>query len=85
MNGDMLELNLLLIKAYMFLLFVFMLVNDYCNTRIKKMQNKRKSYNLLSKVIDIELTERDLNQLYFLMHQSEIDDINKYLRQMLFY
>ena len=85
MNGDMLELNLLLIKGYMFVLFIFMLVNDYCNIRIKKMQNKRKSYNLLSKVIDIELTERELNQLYFLMHQSEIDDINKYLRQMLFY
>ena len=44
MNGEMLELNLLLIKAYMFLLFVFMLVNDYCNTRIKQMQeNQNKS------------------------------------------
>ena len=84
MNGDMLELNLLLIKAYMFLLFVFMLVNDYCNTRIKQMQNKRKSYNLLSKVVEIELSERELNQLYFLMHQKSIDDTNKYLRKMLF-
>ena len=85
MNGEMLELNMLLIKAYMFVLFIFMLVNDYCNTRIKQMQNKRKSYNLLSKVVEVELTERELNQLYFLMHQQSIDDANKYLRQMLFY
>ena len=84
MNGDMLELNLLLIKAYMFLLFVFMLVNDYCNTRIKKMQNKRKSYNLLSKVIEIELTEQEQRELAFLMSIVNMTDINKYLRKMLF-
>ena len=84
MNGDMLELNLLLIKAYMFLLFVFMLVNDYCNTRIKKMQNKRKSYNLLSKVVEVELTEQEQRELLFIMNSLNITDVNKYLRQMLF-
>ena len=85
MTGDMLEINFLLIKAYMFLSFIFMLVNDYCNTRIKIMQNKRKSYNLLSKIVEIELNQQEQEQLEFLMYQSEIDDINKYLRQMLFY
>ena len=84
MNNEMLELNMLLIKAYMFVLFAFMMTNDYCNTRIKQMQNKRKSYNLLSKVIEVELTERELNQLYFLMHQQDMNDTNKYLRKMLF-
>ena len=85
MTGDMLELNLLLIKGYMFLLFVFMLVNDYCNTRIKKIQNKRKSYNLLSKIVEIELNQQEKEQLEFLMYQSEIDDIYMYFSLMIFY
>ena len=84
MNGEMLELNMLLIKAYMFVLFIFMLVNDYCNTRIKKMQNKRKSYNLLSKVIEVDLSDEEARELLFIMNSLNITDVNKYLRQMLF-
>ena len=84
MYYDMLELNLLLIKIYMFVLFTFMLINDYCNTRIKKMQNKRKSYNLLSKVIEVDLSDEEARELLFIMNSLNITDVNKYLRQMLF-
>lgn len=84
MSYDMLELNIIAFKGYMFVLFIFMLVNDYCNTQIKKMQNKRKSYNLLSKVIEIELTEQEQRELAFLMSIVNMTDINKYLRKMLF-
>lgn len=84
MYYDMLELNLLLIKIYMFVLFTFMLINDYCNTRIKQMKNKRKAYNLLSKVIEVDLSDEEARELLFIMNSLNITDVNKYLRQMLF-
>lgn len=80
----MLEINIILFKGYMIVLSAFLMVNSYCNSRIKKKQNRRKAYNLLSKIVEVELNQQEQEQLEFLMYQKNITDVNKYLRQMLF-
>lgn len=80
----MLEINIIAFKCYMIVLSAFLVINSYCNSKIKQMQNRRKSYNLLSKIIEVDLSIQELEQLEFLMYQSNITDVNKYLRQMLF-
>ena len=84
MTGDMLEINIILFKGYMVLLGAFLIINSYCNSKIKQMQNRRKSYNLLSKVIEVDLSKHELEQLKFLMYQNGINDVNRYFRNVLF-
>ena len=45
---------IVLFKGYCILLGAFMFINSYCQDKIKLMQNKRKSYNLLSITYNIE-------------------------------
>ena len=74
---------IVLFKGYCILLGAFMFINSYCQDKIKLMQNKRKSYNLLSITYNIEWNQQEQKELEYLMFNKGYSDESQYIRDML--
>lgn len=67
-------------KCYCVSLFIVFIVIDYIDMRIKKLENIRKSYTLLSINIEISIDDEDSEKIKYLSYVYSESDLEKYLR-----
>ncbi len=82
---ELMEINILLWKIYCIsILSTILLLDLYCSSRIKEMEKRRKTYNLLSISYELELTEQEEKKLKQLLRFYNEDDPNYFIREQLF-
>lgn len=82
---ELMEINILLWKIYCIsILNTILLLNLYCSSRIKEIEKRRKTYNLLSISYDLYLTEQEEEKLRQLIKFYNATDPNSFIREQLF-
>lgn len=77
------EVNLILWKGYCIVLGVYLLINLHCNRKIKKIEARKKQYNLMSISYSLELSEEEQEKLKQIMYFYNYTDVNKFIRKKL--
>lgn len=88
MNNDEIELlKWMIISLWVFyiifLLIPMIVVDFYTDYTIKKLQKERKTYNLKSEYLEIELNSEDTKRIYKVMEHEGYKDKAKYINDKL--